>query len=678
MTAKIPCVELFTGQKMPIIGLGTFQAKDDDIRVALNTALECGYRHIDTAFEYANEEVIGEVLSEWFESGRLKREDLFITTKLPFISNREEDVSRILQKSLDWLRISYVDLYLIHFPCGVKVKNELDMSSSIERGEWSFDPTDLEALWRGMEAQVDSGKAKSIGISNFNSKQIERIMKASRIKPANLQVEINGYHIQKELRNLCEQNNIAVCGYAPLGAPYQENVEGPILLENPVVLKIAAQHKKTSAQVLLRYMIQLNIIVIPKSSKAERIKENFEVFNFELTAEEMAELNNLDRGKKGKLFTFTFLKGFTLAVLMDTEYSGFVSSYLMSQNIEVSLRLQQIRGEMESATSATSAGMTAKIPCVEFFNGQKMPIIGLGTFQAKDDDLRVALNAALECGYRHIDAAFEYVNEEGIGEVLSEWFKSGRLKREDLFITTKLPFISNREEDVSRILQKSLDWLRVSYVDLYLIHFPCGIKVKNELDMYSSLKRGEWSYDPTDIEALWRGMEAQVDSGKAKAIGLSSFNSKQIERIMKASRIKPANLQVEIHGYHIQKELCNFCEQNNITVCGFSPLGAPYLEIAEGPILLENPVVLKIAAQHKKTSAQVLLRHLIQRNVIVIPKSSNPERIKENFEVFNFELTAEEMAELNNLDRGKKGKTFTFAEMEGMENQPEYPFHLPY
>ncbi|XP_076029997.1 aldo-keto reductase family 1 member A1-like [Oratosquilla oratoria] len=323
--------------------------------------------------------------------------------------------------------------------------------------------------------------------------------------------------------------------------------------------------------------------------------------------------------------------------------------------------------------------MATKIPCVELHTGQKMPVIGMGTFKVKHDEGRVAFNAALECGYRHIDTAYMYFNEEVIGEVLSAWFESGRLKREDVFITTKLPLIGNRKEDVSRFLQKSLDSMRISYVDLYLIHSPIGLKWKNDMDTFALSANGECSLEiETDLEELWKGMEAQVDSGKAKAIGLSNFNSKQIERIMTASRIKPAILQVEVHAHHLQKPLRKVCEQNGIIVCGYAPLGAPYKHEDEGLVLLKNPVVLKIAAHHKKTNAQVLLRHLIQHDIVIIPKSSNAERLKENLEVFDFELTAEEMGELDSLDLGKKGKLFTFSNFKGLDKHPEYPFHIPY
>ncbi|KAG0712164.1 Alcohol dehydrogenase [NADP(+)] [Chionoecetes opilio] len=284
-------------------------------------------------------------------------------------------------------------------------------------------------------------------------------------------------------------------------------------------------------------------------------------------------------------------------------------------------------------------------------------------FQAYGDDLKVALNAALECGYRHIDTAFLYQNETAIGEVLKEWFTSGRLKREDVFITTKLPMIGNREKDVSRFLQKSLDMLGLAYVDLYLVHCPVGFIGKDDNDIMPKDEEGNFVFDfETNLEGIWRGMEARVDAGKAKSIGISNFNSTQIERIIKVCRIKPANQQVELHAYHRQPDLQRVCKQHGITVCAYGPIGAPYKksETTEFPPLLEHPVVSQIAKAHGKTAAQVLLRHLIQHDVIVIPKSANVERIKQNFQVLDFAPSPEDMAQLDALDRGGAGRTFIF------------------
>lgn len=323
---------------------------------------------------------------------------------------------------------------------------------------------------------------------------------------------------------------------------------------------------------------------------------------------------------------------------------------------------------------------------VTFPNGLKMPLVGFGTSQS-GDEMQSALHCALQAGYRHIDTAALYMNEAAIGQVLAEWIQSEKVRREELFIVTKLPPIGNRPEKVERFIKQSLHNLQLDYVDLYLIHFPAGIlEGQSEAMRPGQVNKGLVLDLETDLVALWRAMEAQVDQGRAKSIGLSNFNSQQIERVVKAARIKPANLQVEVHAYFQQKPLRALCARHGISVCAYAPLGSggrfkQYL--AQGRTtqgvsgLLENDVVMEIAKAHSKMPAQILLRHLVQQQVIVIPKSVTPERIQANFKVLDFSLSEREMQALDALDQ-EHGRTFTMSGFEGLSNHPEFPFHIPY
>lgn len=311
-----------------------------------------------------------------------------------------------------------------------------------------------------------------------------------------------------------------------------------------------------------------------------------------------------------------------------------------------------------------------------------MPQIGLGTVEANDDELRKSVRVALETGYRAIDTAYVYLNEKAIGDELQDWFSKGKIKREEVFVTTKLPLIGNRSSDVPRFLSRSLEKLKLDYVDLYLIHHPFGLKCLSEDNTLAKDENDVIHYDNnTDIESIWKAMEKEFEAGRAKAIGISNFNKSQIERILQVAKIRPAVLQIEIHCYFPQKKLVEYCNEKNIVVTAYSPLGAPWTEEGKSiePKLLENPTVLEIAKKHGKTASQVLLRFLIQRNLVVIPKSVTPERIRINLEVTNFKLGDDEMKRLIALDKGRKGRVFHFTSvLTGVEKHKEYPFLADY
>lgn len=208
---------LRSGYKMPRIGLGTWRAPNEEVERAVNQAFEIGYRHIDAATAYMNEKAIGNVLHEWIQSGKVSREELFICTKLPPIANRPQDVERYLRSSLSDLQLDYVDLYLVHTPFAVPETNGPFLTD--ENGDCIVDTdSKLIDVWHKMEEMVDLGLTKSIGVSNFNEEQIQRILDEGRIKPAVLQIEVHLYMQQHKLVDFCQKNEIAVTAYSPLGS----------------------------------------------------------------------------------------------------------------------------------------------------------------------------------------------------------------------------------------------------------------------------------------------------------------------------------------------------------------------------------------------------------------------------------------------------------------------------
>lgn len=312
-------------------------------------------------------------------------------------------------------------------------------------------------------------------------------------------------------------------------------------------------------------------------------------------------------------------------------------------------------------------------------SGQLMPLLGFGTWQASEEELMSALDTALEAGYRHIDTAPVYLNEKAIGKVLKKWFDSGKFKRSEIFIVTKLPPTGNRPEHVEKCIKKSLQDLQLDYLDLYLIHTPFGFEEVGD-DLHPVDKDGNIRLDlSTDAVKVWAEMEKQVESGRTKAIGLSNFNIKQIERVLNSAKIKISMLQIELHVYFQQQELVKYCKSKNIPITAYSPLGTRNFvklmkKTEDIPDMLQNDVVLEIAKKHKKSAAQILLRYILQNGIVVIPKSTNPQRIKENSQLFDWKLEPQDMEKLKGLDRGESARICDFDFFKGIRQHPQYPF----
>lgn len=256
-----------------------------------------------------------------------------------------------------------------------------------------------------------------------------------------------------------------------------------------------------------------------------------------------------------------------------------------------------------------------------------IPALGFGTLIPDPVATRTATKAALEVGFRQLDASERYRNEKEVGEAIQEVFKAGKIKREEVFIATKLWNNNHRPERVKPAFEASLKKLQLDYVDLYLIHTPFAFQPGDEQDPRDA--NGNVIYDKgVTLLETWRALESLVDEGRCKAIGLSDISLDRTKEIFEAARIKPAVVHVESHPYLPQWELLDYCKTNGIVLQAFAALGH-----SSEPKLVEDPVITAIAKRVNKTPAQVLLAWAIQRGTALLTTSKTPSRIQENFDV---------------------------------------------
>lgn len=306
---NIPTKKLRGGDQMPLVGLGLWKVEPHQLPPLIKEAVQCGYRHFDSACDYGNESQVGVEFQRALKAQHCRREELWITSKLWNTYHAAEHVQPAVKRSLLDLRLDYLDLFLVHFPIALRY---VPFETRYPPG-WVFDPQaaaprmesaciPISETWRAMEELVRAGLVRNIGVSNFNVSLLRDLLSYAEIPPAVLQVELHPYLTQEKLLRFCRNEQIGVTAFSPLGAASYVSLEmaepDESLLEQRVVLDIARRHDKSPAQIVLRWGVQRGTSVITKTSRPSRLRENLALFDFELSADEMDDIGTLNRNRR--------------------------------------------------------------------------------------------------------------------------------------------------------------------------------------------------------------------------------------------------------------------------------------------------------------------------------------------------------------------------------------------
>lgn len=301
-----------------------------------------------------------------------------------------------------------------------------------------------------------------------------------------------------------------------------------------------------------------------------------------------------------------------------------------------------------------------------FANGDELPLLGLGTWLSKPGEVAAAVQEALRAGYRHIDCAAIYENEPEVGEALTASFGEGVAAREDVWITSKLWNNAHAAGAVRPAVEKTLSDLRLEYLDLYLMHWPVALR---EDVVFPTSADEMIPLEDLPLSETWAAMEMLVEAGLCRHIGVSNFSVTKLAALRDGARIQPEVNQIELHPYLQQLDMLDYARAHGVHVTAYSPLGAPGrpagLKADDEPVLLEDPTVVAVAERRGATPGQVLLSWGLHRGTSVIPKSVHPQRIRENLAAQDVELSAEDLAEMEVLDRGRRYIDGTFWAIEG-------------
>nr|CAD1837363.1 unnamed protein product [Ananas comosus var. bracteatus] len=498
--------------------------------------------------------------------------------------------------------MEYIDLYLIHWPMTVKPgKYEFPFPKD------EIEPFDMKSVWEAMEECLRLGLTKAIGVSNFSSKKLHALLSTAQIPPSVNQVEVNPLWQQRKLRELCVAKGIQICAWSPLGA------RGALwgsdgVMECAVLMEIAEAKGKTLAQICLRWVYEQGDVVLVKSFNEKRMMENLDILGWELSDEDNHKISQIPQCKGYQGLDFVSPSGLTNpswsfgmvrfdSIIVERERLqrtvGLIEPIVDSAVIPSGIVISSIYLKYKKMGRIPEVLLISAAP-----DSKPMPMIGFGTATypfGPSEAARSAVVRAVAAGYRHFDTAAVYGSETSLGEAVADAVESGLVgSRDELFITSKLWCSDAHSDRVIPALRKTLQNLQMEYIDLYLIHWPI------------------------------------------------------IRNFALDREIPPAVNQVEVNPLWQQKKLREFCVEKGIKICAYSPLGAKGTVWGNDRVM-ECEVLKEIAQAKGKTLAQICLRWVHEQGDCVLVKSYNDQRMKENLEIFDWELSEEDKYKINQI-----------------------------
>ncbi|DBA86335.1 hypothetical protein WJX79_004682 [Trebouxia sp. C0005] len=599
---QLPYAKLQNGNYIPLIGLGTY--KSQDIGGAVEASLRAGYRHIDCASHYGNEPLIGEAFTKILEEGVIKREQLFITSKLWNDDHEAHKVKPALEKTLKDLGLKYIDLFLVHWPFTDKNTKELEPP--------------YKETWQAMEELVELGLAKNVGVSNMSIKKLKVVLSYAKVKPAVNQVEVHPYFRNQELIEYCASEGVHVTAYSSLGTPssagHLVKKSAPNPSHDPIIREIGKKRGRIAQEVIIRWGVQHGTSVLVKSGTPKHIKSNIDnTTNWALSDEEYNAITGIKH---------------QLRLLDGCPWLHEVGPY------RTFAELWDDDGETERERNNLISEVYnfVDIPTITVGDEDEMPLISFGTGPAVENETRWEIKQAIQAGHRHFDVSTTGMLEE-VKEGLALAFLEKMVSRDELWITATV----RNYWDIAGSVRQILKDLALDSLNLLLLPADGSMET---------------------IRTRWEQVEQLYHDNLVQAIGLRDCTVYQLQQLMASSKIVPSVISVEVHPFYKNEELVSFCKKKDIFVISHSPSGMETgkSKSEERSKLLTDPVVTGIAYEINKANKklnqhrlQVLLRWVLQYGVAAVCEAAGKEIDRANVGVFEWELKPADFKKLSNI-----------------------------